>query len=50
MQQSLLVGKFVAEVFDLLPRRFRRFLLVLVAWITLVEMQLFTGIDEELLR
>src|SRR6516225_4753778 len=48
MQKSLLVGEFLAEVFGLLPRRFRRFVVALVAWIELVQTQLFTGIDVEL--
>src|SRR6516165_7528886 len=48
MQKSLLVGEFLAEVFGLLPRRFRRFVVALVAWIELVQTQLFTGIDAEL--
>src|SRR5215469_2563597 len=48
MQESLLVGEFFAEMFGLLPRRFRRFVLALVAWIELVETQFFTRIDKEL--
>jgi hypothetical protein len=47
MQQSLLVGEFLAEMFGFLLRRFRRFVLALVGWIELLEPQLPSRINEE---
>ena len=37
MQQSLLVGEFLTEMFGFLPRRFRRLVLALVGWIEAPE-------------